>query len=58
MKWIKFNDKMPDKDIGVLVFNNGSYHIAYRYGNCMYDENGCRIEPQYWCPITPPNKSL
>lgn len=57
MEWIKFNDKMPEKDISVLVFDNGSYHIANRYGDRMYDEEGCRIEPQYWCEITPPKKN-
>lgn len=56
MEWIKFTEKMPEKDISVLVFDNGSYHIANRYGDRMYDEEGCRIEPQYWCEITPPTK--
>lgn len=56
MEWIKLNEKMPEKDISVLVFDNGSYHIANRYGDRMYDEEGRRIEPQYWCEITPTTK--
>lgn len=58
MEWIKFSDRMPDRDISVLVYDNGSYHIANRYGDNIYDEDGCRIEPQYWCELTSPKKSL
>ena len=43
MEWIKFSEKLPENDISVLVFDNGSYHIAYRYGDRMYDEEGCSL---------------
>lgn len=55
MTWIKISEKMPDKDITVLVWCNGGVALACRYGDKMYNaETSSFINPQYWCEITPP----
>lgn len=55
MEWIKFTDKMPDKDITVLVWLNGEVALACRYKDHMYNaETLSPLNPQFWCEIAPP----
>lgn len=57
MNWKNIKEEMPEKDTTFLVFYNGGYRLATRYGDDIHDDTTLeRIKCQYWCELTPPKK--